>query len=188
MKEFKSDIDTFLIMQPFTLLIFSILLFSIFHLSYYWALLVIFIMVINQIFIRYGDNNITASETTIRFLKSNTFFQKDITYDKSNIKCIEFWNLSSIFTLIFLPQIKAIKIIPLEGKSVIYFCLGIEEDYYTNSDDDTFENLIKLTYKLKYPIKMTKKIESTIFVLNEKLNHNNQINHNNHSSDKNNNA
>ena len=86
--------------------------------------------------------------------------------------------LNNILSFLLFPFIKIIQftmpnfiqIIKIEDKNGIknsFLCCGIQEDHYTNSDKNTFENLIKFIHKYEYPIIMTNKIRDIIFILNE---------------------
>jgi len=197
MKEFKSDIKScfyypILIGVVFTFLFFvnvislTILLIS---LIFCLAISVLILFGDNSVFIdkqsiKFLKSNFLFKKTSL-FLKSETksisfipnLFEIEnlLPFQKSSIKntilnIILFYLFFPIIliTQFILPNfIQIIKIEHNDGSKNSFLCCGIEEDYYTNSDEDTFENLIKLIHIYEYPIKMSPKIKDIIFILNE---------------------
>ena len=172
MKEFKGNIESLSFNYSGAIIISSLIGISIFSLSHYCYLLVVLYLIFYNVLIRYGNNSLIIREDNIELYNNYFLIKNNHNYNKNEISEIIFYSFEVtkyiILISLFMPGLKIIKIRLKDGSSRIHFCFGLEEDYYTNSEDDTFENLIKYVYKMNYPIRMTKNIKYIIFVLNKK--------------------
>lgn len=197
MIEFKSDIEScfyypILIGVVFTFLFYiEVTSLTIFLIVLFFCLVISVLILYgdNSIFIE--KESIKIIKSNFLFKKTSLFTKSELTsisftpnlFEISNLLPFQNSTLKStilniILFILFLPVIlitqyimpNFIQIIKIEDKNGFensFLCCGIEEDHYTNSHKNTFENLIKLTHKYEYPIKMTNKIKDIIFILNE---------------------
>lgn len=182
MKKFESDIDNCYYLPACHVGIFCFLiLFKIITFNWWFLLACIPYFIIWYVILSYADNSINVSETFFSISKSNLLFQESELIQKDEIEFIElkynwidgiFPSSRFLFYITFplvmiLPYIlpafyKLIIVHYKDGHYKRFYCFGIEEDYYTNSESDTFENLVRTFYKLDYEIKMTNRIKDTV--------------------------
>lgn len=197
MKEFKSDIEScfyfpILIGVVFTFLFYiNIISLTILLISLFFCLGISLLILFGDNSIYINKESIKVIKSNFLFKKTELFMKSELIsisfipnlFEISNLLPFQNSTLKStilniVLFILFFPVIiitqyimpNFIQIIKIEDKNGLrksFLCCGIEEDHYTNSDKNTFENLIKLTYKYEYPIKMTNKIKDIIFILNE---------------------